>query len=222
MYLAGNENIFTSANDIARQMRNGKVVKIGWTYYGVKKHAAFGYIASAVLDEKSDLLVVALHFADKQYKRPANAVVINPDGTINHVVHPPEFVSLLGNSSSVERYAVEAIFEALAKNGRTLIGLNYRYEMIERRYYEVRGGVLRRQMPCRSIPFRTAASDSPITSLSQSARPWQKPLVSPMIIDLRLRCHTVSSISHSGPTRSSSGGSGACGPCSRYSICPNE
>lgn len=136
MYLSGNENIFTSTNKLACRAQNAKIVEIRWNYLGVEKSATFDLISSAVLDKESDLLIVVVPFANKQYPRPENAVVINPDGTINHRIAPPKFVFLPDASNPVERHAVEAIYEVVEKNERTVIGLNYRYDKIERRYYE--------------------------------------------------------------------------------------
>lgn len=136
MYLSGGENIFTSPNTAARQVQNEKIVEIKWNFFGSEKSAFFQLVSSAVLDKSSDLLVVVLPFSNTQYPRPSNAIVINPDGTVNHRIDPPEFVILPDVSSPVERHVVEAIYEVVEKDERTVIGLNYRYDKVERRYYD--------------------------------------------------------------------------------------
>lgn len=137
MYSPTGENIFVSESAEAVMLRNTQIVAIRWEYDGLERSVSFGYIGSATLDRASGLLVIALHFSNSFYKRPANAIAINPDGSLNHIIEPPAFVLLQEEKSApAERYPVEAISEVLEKNGRTLIGLNYQYEKVERRFYD--------------------------------------------------------------------------------------
>lgn len=115
---------------------------IRWTEPdGKQRTCHFRSPAIAVLDRKSDLLIVVVHFSDPQYRRPSNAIVIRHDGTLDHAITPPvsveQLIEQMPNKKPVlGKYAVEAIFEVLEKNGRVVVGLNFNYEWIERRYYD--------------------------------------------------------------------------------------
>lgn len=95
----------------------------------------------AALDPKSGLLIVVVHFSDPQFRRPANAVAITSRGTVDHVITPPLFLERViekmpGAPPLTRRFPVEAIAEVLLKQERILIGLNFNYDWIERRYYD--------------------------------------------------------------------------------------
>lgn len=136
MYLSGRDSIFTSHTELARNIRNAKISKMKWVFLNSERVVSFEYISSASIDMKSDLLIVVLHYSDHQYIRPRNAVVIDAGGAVHHQIKPPKYVDLPDMENSLERYPVEAISEVLEKNGRILIGLNFCYDQIERRYYD--------------------------------------------------------------------------------------
>lgn len=77
------------------------------------------------------------HPDNPQYEAPCNAVVINPDASLNHQVIAPELVALSsGEAASTGEKQVMGIAEVLTVNDRIVIGLHFDRQWVERRYYD--------------------------------------------------------------------------------------
>jgi len=117
---------------------NSIIDRIRWDANRKKHEVQFKNGIFAVLDPISDLIVAIASYKDLPW--PNNAIVLNPDGTLNHQIISPQFViktmeEMPGEKPILKEYPVECIDEVLW-NGRILIGLNFNYEWIERRYYD--------------------------------------------------------------------------------------
>jgi hypothetical protein len=120
---------------IARIVTNSRVEEIGWEFNGRHVSVQLKYVVSVTLDPTSDLLIATT--GDKKYSSPCNAIVINPDGTLNHQISPPKFVELSGGGKPTEYHAVESISDLYVdESQRIVIGLDFDYEWVERRYYD--------------------------------------------------------------------------------------
>lgn len=124
-------------SQVARAVRQSRVKKIQWEFENVLRTVEFDDIESAALDPNTDLLIVTLHYNDSTYTRPCNAVVINPNGTINHQVTPPKYVDIAPPHSQAGKHLVENIDSVTIQNKRVLFKLSFRHEWVERRYYNV-------------------------------------------------------------------------------------
>jgi len=122
---------------IALAVRQSRVSRICWDRGDDAVEIQFDYVVSAALDPTTDLLIVTLHYSDRSYQRPKNAVVINSDGTINHQITPPEFVEIAPPHSQQGRHPVECLDSVHVQSGRIIIGLVFCYEWVESRHYNV-------------------------------------------------------------------------------------
>ncbi len=121
------------------RVKNSFINRIRWTANGIEHELKFINLVIAALDPASDLLVIIV--GSKDLPKPNNAVVFNPDGTLNHQIIAPAFVEqtlehMPNKDPVLQKYPVEFMDEVLVENGRILIGLCFRYEWIERRYYD--------------------------------------------------------------------------------------
>lgn len=136
------DNPYFGQTKLSKDVLVGDMKTLRWIdRSGMRKSIHFKTPTIAAVDPKSDLLVVIVHFGDTQYRRPSNGVVFTQEGVIDHVITPPEGVDqiieqLPGKDALHKIFPVEAIAEVLLSNERILIGLNFNYEWIERRYYD--------------------------------------------------------------------------------------
>lgn len=136
------DNPYSNQTSLAHTVLMGKPRTLRWlTSSGVPRELHFQSTIIAAVDPVSDLLIVVLHFSEPVYRRPANAVVFRADGSLDHVISPPTDVEqvvehLPGQAPKTQRFPVEAIVEILLVGNRVLLGLNFRYEWVERRYYD--------------------------------------------------------------------------------------
>ncbi|GAB3469987.1 hypothetical protein GCM10027321_39900 [Massilia terrae] len=136
------DNPYFGHSSLAKSVLMGDLGTIRWR---TKDHGAkqlhFKSPAIAVIDPSSDLLIVVLGFGDTQFRRPSNAAAFRANSDLDHVITPPEVVEqvieqLPGQAPRSVRYPVEAMTEVLLNDNRVLIGMDFRYEWIERRYYD--------------------------------------------------------------------------------------
>ncbi|MDL2355716.1 MAG: hypothetical protein QFF03_10695 [Pseudomonadota bacterium] len=136
------DNPYFGHTKLAKKVLMGDMQTIQWIDKdGCRRVLRFNSPIIAAIDSTSNLLIVVLHYSDKQYSRPANAVAIRQDGALDHIVTPPLSVrqvveKMPGQAEKTTEYPVEAIAEVLEVNDRILLGLNFNYEWIERRYYD--------------------------------------------------------------------------------------
>lgn len=136
------DNPYSNRTSLAHTVLMGKPRTLRWrTDSGVLRELHFQSTIMATVDPASRLLVVVLHFSEPVYRRPGNAVVFRADGALDHVITPPSDVEqvieqLPGQAPKTQRFPVEAIVEGLLSGNRVLLGLNFRYEWVERRYYD--------------------------------------------------------------------------------------
>jgi hypothetical protein len=136
------DNPYSNQTSLGHAVLMGKPRTLRWlTESGVPRELHFQSTTMAAVDPRSGLLVVVLHFSEPVYRRPANAVAFCDDGTLDHVINPPMDVEqviehLPGQVPKTQRFPVEAIVDVLLIGNRLVLGLNFRYEWIERRYYD--------------------------------------------------------------------------------------
>lgn len=136
------DNPYFGNTKLAKNILTAGMRAIQWTEENGRKIVIkFQSRPDAILDRKSGLLLVVVHFNDSQFPRPSNAVAFKPSGEIDHIITPPFFAELEAEQTPLgasvrRRFPVEAFTEVLIKNGRVLFGLNFNYEWIERRYYD--------------------------------------------------------------------------------------
>ncbi|GAB3446261.1 hypothetical protein NX773_18370 [Massilia solisilvae] len=136
------DNPYFGHSNLAKSVLMGDLGTIQWrTKSQGTKELHFKSPVIAAIDPSSDLLIVILAYGDTQFRRPANAAAFRANGDLDHVITPPAAVEqvveqLPGQAPRTIRYPVEAMAEVLLKNGRSLIGLEFRYEWVERRYYD--------------------------------------------------------------------------------------
>lgn len=126
-------------SEFGRRVANSFIRKIRWETGSIRHEIEFHGGVIAAQDPSANLIVIQASSLD--IPEPNNAIVLNPDGTFNHKILAPPYVERtieqLPNKAPVtKKYPVEYIAEVLVQNGRVLIGLNFGYEWIERRYYD--------------------------------------------------------------------------------------
>jgi hypothetical protein len=136
------DNPYFGQTPLAKTVLMGDLRTIRWrTKRNKPCEIHFQSPSIAVVDPSSDLLIVVVSFGDSQFRRPANAAAFNASADLDHIITPPTYVEqvveqLPGQPPKSIRYPVEAMAEVLLKDDHALIGLNFRYEWIERRFYD--------------------------------------------------------------------------------------
>lgn len=121
---------------------NSGICKLRWEWDGILHELCFDDSINAVKDPATDLIVVRT--GSMGAETPNNALVFNPDGSINHqIIVPPDVEQVIEQLPNLpvvtKRFAIERIAEVLLSNGRVLVGMGFRYEWVERRYYDPAG-----------------------------------------------------------------------------------
>ncbi|GAB3469984.1 hypothetical protein GCM10027321_39890 [Massilia terrae] len=129
------DNPLTGETARARAVSDARNRAIVWEYAGTTHEFRPKY-GWAALDPLTDLLVVVVGTSD--LPSPDNAVVINPDGGVDHQIKSPGVVELAEGGNPPERYPVEGMSDVYVdENQQVVIGLNYCREWVERRLYDV-------------------------------------------------------------------------------------
>lgn len=119
------------ASDLAVKVINERLLCLRWEFDG-KTHELYDtFQGGAALDRDADLLVAKI-------KANNTLVVFQPDSNVDHRVILPNVIEVRYGSAPPARYAVEGVWEILEKDGRVLIGLENRYEFVQRRYYNAK------------------------------------------------------------------------------------
>jgi hypothetical protein len=140
---ADSRNPYFGHTPAARKVLTTGMRELRWQDSGGQPRSAlFKTLVIAALDPRSDLLVVVAHFSDPQYRVPANAVVLNPDASVNHRIDPLPYVERIisdvpREGAVIRQWPVDAFGDVRVQEGRIVIGLNFDYEWFECRYYDV-------------------------------------------------------------------------------------
>jgi hypothetical protein len=123
-----------------QRVANSFIRGLKWETSGEQRELKFNGGIIAELDPKSGQIVVKVSAND--LPEPNNAVVVNPDATIDHqILVPPQVkrtIQQYPGKAPVEReYPVEGVSEVLIQDQRIILGLDFAQEWVERRTYDV-------------------------------------------------------------------------------------
>lgn len=143
-----------------------RIIKIAWQFENKRKEINLANFLHGLLDQTADFFIAVIHFSDSTYAPPNNAIVINPDATLNHQIMVPRLMRKGHYDSESKRwiepppgigedvqlpeddhlgvaiadgsvvYRIEGIWDIDIKDGRTRIHLIFNYEWCEIRYYD--------------------------------------------------------------------------------------
>jgi hypothetical protein len=125
--------------DHGQRVANSLIRALRWEASGVQRELKFNGGIIAAIDPKSGQIVVKVSAND--LPEPNNAIVVNPDGVVNHQVGVPPYVERTiehfpGKAPVTQKYPVDCIDEVLIQDQCLLFGLGFAHEWVERRRYD--------------------------------------------------------------------------------------
>ncbi len=127
------DNPLTGNSATALALSDARDRAVAWEYDGVT-HTLRPRYSWAALDPLADLLVLVVGSNDLAF--PNNAMVINEDGSTNHQIHAPAFITASDSDGNSTRYLVERMSDVyIDDRQRLVIGLDFNHDWVARRSY---------------------------------------------------------------------------------------
>lgn len=126
--------------DHGQRVANSFIRALRWETPGEQRELKFNGGIIAAIDPRSGQIVVKVSAND--LPEPNNAIVVNPDGSVDHQVGVPPYVERTiehypGKAPVTQKYPVECIDEVLIQDYCLVLGLGFAHEWVERRRYDV-------------------------------------------------------------------------------------